>query len=107
MRRSEPDRRQENVTRALVPSPWSQSSELALTSCEAIMIRRSSAAPTNFTQDLDGSTVVLLREITHRINNEFASLIGLMQRGARELTDARAKALFESMIECLYSHAEV
>jgi two-component sensor histidine kinase len=71
------------------------------------MIRRSSAAPNDFKQTMDGGAVTLLREVSHRINNEFASLIGLMQRGARELTDARARALLESMVECLYSHAEV
>lgn len=59
------------------------------------------------TLNFDRGTVLLLREMTHRINNEFASLMGLMARAERDLTDERAKAAFEVVSECLYNHAQV
>lgn len=59
------------------------------------------------TLNFDRGTVLLLREMRHRINNEFTSLMGLMARAARDLTDARARAAFEDVAECLYNHAQV
>ena len=56
---------------------------------------------------LSGDAVLLMLEVTHRINNEFASLIAIMQRASRGLTDAGAKAVFGEMIDCLFNHAEV
>jgi|SRR5690348_10253829 len=68
---------------------------------------RSSHTSADLAPIIQSGAVVLLREVTHRVNNEFASMIGLMQRAARGLTDARSKMVFDGMIECLYSHAEV
>ncbi|HXD46147.1 MAG TPA: histidine kinase dimerization/phosphoacceptor domain -containing protein [Pseudolabrys sp.] len=74
----------------------------------SVDIRHSFDVPADLAPDRDAAgAVLLLREMTHRINNEFASLIGLMQRASRDLADAKAKAACEGMIECLYSHAEV
>ncbi len=72
-----------------------------------IVGREQTAGDPDSTLKFDRGTVFLLREMTHRINNEFASLMGLMSRAARDLTDDRAKAAFEDVAECLCSHAEV
>lgn len=54
-----------------------------------------------------GSAILLLREMTHRVNNELASLIALIQRAARDLPDTKARTVLENMTECLYGQADV
>jgi two-component sensor histidine kinase len=69
-------------------------------------ISRAARAP-DLRLSLDRGAVFLLREMTHRINNEFASLISLLSRAANDLTDVKAKATFEDMIEHVHGHAQV
>jgi two-component sensor histidine kinase len=50
---------------------------------------------------------VLLREITHRINNEFASVIQVMSFAAARSADHNVKAAFAGVMEQLHNYARV
>src|SRR6202008_4755331 len=50
---------------------------------------------------------VLLHELTHRINNEFSSLIGAVSRIAARSVNHEVKVALAHIIELLYHYAEL
>jgi two-component sensor histidine kinase len=50
---------------------------------------------------------LLLDELNHRINNEFASLIGVVSHAAARSTDEEVKRALSGVAQLLHSHAEV
>ena len=50
---------------------------------------------------------VLLREITHRVNNEFASAIQVLSFAAAKSPDRNVKAALAGVIEQLHNYARV
>jgi two-component sensor histidine kinase len=50
---------------------------------------------------------LLLKEITHRINNEFASVIQVVSSKAAKSSDTNVKAALTSVVEKLHSYARV
>jgi two-component sensor histidine kinase len=50
---------------------------------------------------------LLLREFSHRINNEFASAIGVISRAASRCESKTTKAVLEEVQDQLYNHAQV
>jgi hypothetical protein len=54
---------------------------------------------------LDAQTVV--RELNHRINNDFASAINIVSVGAMLAEDSEVKAALSKVVELLHQYAEV
>ena len=50
---------------------------------------------------------LLLREMSHRVNNEFACAIGMVSLTASRTPNAEVRAALESVAERLYNYAEV
>jgi hypothetical protein len=50
---------------------------------------------------------MLLRELNHRINNEFTSAINLVAAGAVVAENPEVKATLSNVIELLHRHADV
>jgi two-component sensor histidine kinase len=50
---------------------------------------------------------LLLQELTHRVNNEFASLIGTVSRAAATSSNDEVKRALSGVEQLLYQHAEV
>jgi two-component sensor histidine kinase len=50
---------------------------------------------------------ILLRELNHRINNELASVIGVVSTGAVLADSAEVKAALSSVVELLHKYADV
>jgi two-component sensor histidine kinase len=56
---------------------------------------------------IDAQSQLLLREMSHRVNNEFASAIGMVSLAASRSANAEVKAALESVLEKLYNYAQV
>src|ERR1700730_6297149 len=50
---------------------------------------------------------LLLREMSHRVNNEFASAIGMVSLTASHSSNAEVRAALESVVERLHNFAQV
>jgi two-component sensor histidine kinase len=63
----------------------------------------------NITSSLQISTEsqLLLREMSHRINNEFASAIGMVSLAASRSPNVEVKAALDSVVEWLHNYAQV
>ena len=59
-----------------------------------------------FTSEVSDETRLLLRELSHRINNEFASAMGMISVAARSAND-EAKAALTAVQDQLQNYAEV
>jgi two-component sensor histidine kinase len=55
----------------------------------------------------DSSEYLLVRELTHRINNEFASMIGLVSLVAARSADGEVRNALNDVVGLLHNHASV